>query len=154
MKLKVIKAVKGLVPGDILDYNEKDSSYEIFKVEEDITESGSSKKSLKVTIPEYLVDDFKEFFTWVDDDGDKVTVEEFRYKDSPNYEPDMVEEVAKPSPVEVSEPISFAMYETLKQKISNLERQLEEYSSKQPINYPVYTIYPRRSSFYEPIFNW
>jgi hypothetical protein len=152
MKLKVIKAVKGLVPGDILDYNEKDSNYEILKVEEDITESGSSKKSLKVTIPEYLVDDFKEFFTWVDDDGNDMKVEEFRYKDSPNYESDVVKEVAKPS-----EPTDLDL---LRQKVIDLEKQLDEY--KNPIdgyiqhiknrvyNIPVvYTYNP-----YRTIYNW
>ena len=81
MKLKVIKAIKGLVPGDILEYNEKDDSYEIWKVEEDISEGKQTKKTLKVVISSYLVNDYKEYLEFIDNEGNSIQVEEFEYKD-------------------------------------------------------------------------
>jgi hypothetical protein len=79
MKLKVIKPVKGLVEGDILDYNEEKQQYEINKIEDDISDIGTSRKVLKVIIGDWLVDDYKEFFKYIDDDGNDITVEEFKY---------------------------------------------------------------------------
>jgi NAD kinase len=80
MNLKVIKPIKGLVEGDILYYNQDADQYEITKIEEDVSDNKTSKKTLKVIIGAWLVDDNKEFFKYVDDDGNDMTVEEFKYE--------------------------------------------------------------------------
>ena len=79
MNLKVIKSVKGLVEGDILYYNSARDQYEITKIESDISDSGTTSNILKVIIGDWLVDDYKEFFKYIDDDGNDITVEEFKY---------------------------------------------------------------------------
>lgn len=143
MKLKVIKAIKGLVPGDILNYNEKDDVYEIYKVDVDISENEEVKKTLKVSIASYLVDDFKDNFAYVDDDGNEIVVEEFRWKDSPDYKDDLVKEVAQPTPSKSEEAIATWQSEVIKlsNKIQELEKELEGY--KQPSGYNVvYTTFP------------
>jgi hypothetical protein len=119
MKLKVTKAIKGLVPGDILNYNEKDDVYEIYKVDVDISENEEVKKTLKVSIASYLVDDFKDNFAYVDEDGNTITVEEFRWQDSPRVGTE-VSTIDK----------QIEEINGLKKKIEELEKEVEGY--KQP----------------------
>jgi hypothetical protein len=80
MNLKVIKPIKGLVEGDILYYNQEQDQYEITKIDEEVSDNKTSKKTLKVIIGAWLVDDNKEFFKYVDDDGNDMTLEEFKYE--------------------------------------------------------------------------
>jgi serine protease inhibitor len=138
MRLKVKHAIKGLVPGDILTYNEKDASYEIWKIEEDISDKGNTKKTLKVTIGDWLVNDYKEYLDYIDDDGNVIQVEEFEYKE-------------KGKPVQSTETIEDWKSECIKlsNRIIELEKQLDEYRQ-----IAVYTIYPKRRSFFEPINIW
>jgi hypothetical protein len=79
MNLKVIKPIKGLVDGDILYYNQDQDQYEITKIDEEIGDTGTSRKTLKVIIGSWLVDTNKEFFKYVDDEGNDITIEEFKY---------------------------------------------------------------------------
>jgi hypothetical protein len=99
MKLKVIQAIKGLVPGDILEYNKENDNYEIYKVEEDISDTNHSKKTLNVTIGSWLIYDFKDYLQLVDDDLSPISIERITYQDSLNYEEDCIKEVAEPTPV-------------------------------------------------------
>lgn len=146
MKLKVIKAIKGLVPGDILNYNEKDDVYEIYKVDVDISEKEEVKKTLKVSIASYLVNDFKDYLSYVDNDGNEIIVEEFRYKESPEYKEEApITEITKPE-----EAIAEWQSECIKleNKIQKLEKELEEAKSlvdMRKVYHPVipsYTIRP------------
>lgn len=129
MKLKVIKEIKGLVPGDILDYNENNDSFEISKVEENITESGVSKKTLKVTIASYLVEDFKDYFITIDDEGNVVTEDRIKYTDSPDYKEDL-DNTKEDSRVE-----------ELTKKVEELQKELDRYKDMEPV---VYTTYPAK----------
>lgn len=124
MKLKVIKEIKGLVPGDELVYNEKNDQYEIFKVEEDISDSGVTKKSIKVTIGSWLVEDFKDYLVYVDDDGNQIVVNNINYSDSPDYKKDE-------APIAVAEKSEV---DTLKEKVQELEKELDEYKKVPGVN--------------------
>lgn len=135
MKLKVTKAIKGLVPGDILNYNEKDDVYEIYKVDVDISENEEVKKILKVSIASYLVDDYKDYLSYIDNDGNEMVVEEFKWKESPEYK--------EKTPINPTETIDDWKSEVIKlsNKIQELEKELEGY--KQPNGYnAIYTTYP------------
>lgn len=122
MKLKVIKEIKGLVPGDILDYNENNDSFEISKVEENITESGVSKKTLKVTIASYLVEDFKDYFITIDDEGNPITEERIRYSDNPENKDEI--DIKEDNRVE-----------ELTKKVEELQKELEEVKPYKWIDY-------------------
>lgn len=132
MKLKVIKEIKGLVPGDILDYNENNDSFEISKVEENITESGVSKKTLKVTIASYLVEDFKDYFITIDDEGNPITEERIRYSDNPENKDEI--DIKEDNKVE-----------ELTKKVEELQKELDRYKQS---DY-VITTYPPKY-YYNP----
>jgi predicted RNase H-like nuclease (RuvC/YqgF family) len=147
MKLKVIKAIKGLVPGDILEYNKEWDRYEIYKVTEDISDNKESKRTLRVTIMSYMIEEFKDYFQTVEDDLTPIDTETIGYKDSSSYGNDCIKEVA----------LSDSEVEILKKEVESLKKQLEEYKQPKQDGYNkelgmVYTIYPpiyTRRSFWE-----
>jgi HD superfamily phosphohydrolase len=152
MKLKVIKEIKGLVPGDILDYNKEEQRYEIYKVDEEIVDNKITKKSMKVSIGEYLVNDFKDYFIYLDEEGNELTISEIRYSDSDDYKEKLekddiaqhlMNEPDQPSVKSDSESdklnimISkneelFKEIEELKERIDRIKEQYRENYAKRP----------------------
>jgi len=138
MRLKVIKEIKGLVPGDILTYNSTSDSYDLYKVEEDISESGVTKKTIKITIGEWLVSDYLDYFIYIDKDGNEIIVNELTYDESPSKKEAKKEaekESVKELPnINTTETIEDWKSEVIKltNKIKELEKELEDY--KNPID--------------------
>src|SRR4030043_1664347 len=82
MKVKVIKEIKGLVPGDILYYNKANDLYEISKTDYDIGDT-TSTKTVKFAISDYLVGEFKDYFVYVDDEDNNVELNKIHWDDFP-----------------------------------------------------------------------
>jgi len=166
MKLKVIKAIKGLVPGDILEYNNNYDRYEIYKVEEDISNDNHTKKTLNVLVDNYLLNDLKDYLQLVDEDLNPMEVERITYKDSPTYEEDCkceaketlqpcIKEPTKSREDKLEEDIQAWQSEVIKlsNKIIELEKQLEAVSPKQIVKeFPIH--YPRVIDLPRLYFNW
>lgn len=147
MKLKVTQTIKGLVPGDILYYinrgDNRGGLYEINKVEEDISDTTSTKKQLKVTIDEWYVKNWKDYFTYIDDDDNEIVVEELEYINgslSEQYQTEISDlrkekdDLTKTN-TKLEEDIQAWQSEVIKlnNKIIDLQKQLEAVTPKQVV---------------------
>lgn len=120
MNVKVIKEIKGLVPGDVLYYNSNDEKYELNKTDYDISDEGQKTRSIRFSISSYLINEFKDYFVYLDDDGNEVQLNNIHYEDFPEYK-NQPQEVPKNTDT-TNESIEVSK---LQEQIKKLEKELE-----------------------------
>jgi len=126
MRVKVIKEIKGLVPGDILYYNDKTDMYEITKTDYDVSDSGQSVKSVKVVISSYVAEESKDYFVFVDDDNNDIEINKIYWDDIPQSKKletpknEQVKSEAKDTDSKDSE------INKLQEQVKELEEKLED----------------------------
>jgi hypothetical protein len=134
MKAKVIKDIKGLVPGDILYYQKDTDTYEINKTDYEIGDTSSSTKIVKVVINSYLVDENPEYFTLIDDENNDLEVSKIRWDDFPKN----METIANITETPVPEVKKEEVKES--NDLNNLREQVKELTQKlediEKVRYP------------------
>jgi len=97
-RVKVIKEVKGLKIGDILTYNEETGKFNISKIDRDVSETSTSTKSLFISVDRWIVEDNgSEYFTYIDDEGNDIDMQNINYNDIHPKPKESIKEVNKPS---------------------------------------------------------
>ena len=76
MKVKVIKAIKGLEVGDILYFNKDEYRYELTKVHQDVSETTTTTSKQFYSFSEYSIKENSEYFQFIDDEGNEVKIVE------------------------------------------------------------------------------
>lgn len=74
MKVKVIKAFKGLEIGDILNFNDKEYRYELTKTNEDVSENGTTVSKKFYSFNDWTIKENKEYFQFIDEQGNTTEV--------------------------------------------------------------------------------
>jgi phosphoribulokinase len=95
MKLRVKKDFKGLVEGDILEYNVQSGNYEIYKLDEVISENSRSSTRVLVSVNEWVIRQMTDYFEYIDSDGEHIDKVEINFQDVPKEIRDL-EEITPP----------------------------------------------------------
>ncbi len=130
MRVKVIKEIKGLVPGDILYYNDKDDMYEINKTDYDISDNKESVESIKYSISSYTVEEQKDYFVFIDDEDNELKIEKIYYNDFPEDENSTTNKTVEPikevQPETKNEAVEVNEISKLQEQIKELEKKLQD----------------------------
>jgi len=144
MRVKVIKEIKGLVPGDILYYNDKTDTYEITKTDYDIGDKTQSVRSIRVIISSYTVEEHKDYFVFIDDDNNDMEINKIYYRDFPEDDNNSIKKSETPvqAEPEVENTISQdSEISKLQEQLKELEKKLEDIERSKSVNqYPFYPI--------------
>src|SRR4030042_526796 len=124
MKVKVIKEIKGLVPGDILYYNKANDLYEISKTDYDIGDT-TSTKTVKFAISDYLVGEFNDYFVYVDDEDNNIELSKIYWDDFPRNDK-TVETPTEKEPEVKNEDSKNSEITKLQKQVEELEKKLED----------------------------
>jgi hypothetical protein len=123
MRVKVLKEIKGLVPGDILYYMKDTDTYEINKTEYDISDS-TTTTVLRTVIGSYIVEDMKDYFMFIDDEDNTLEIDKIYYNDFPENKKTNLATEAEP---EVKNEVSTDTEVTkLQEQIKELEKRFED----------------------------
>jgi hypothetical protein len=123
MRVKVIKEIKGLVPGDILYYMKDTDTYEINKTEYDISDS-TTTTVLRTVIGSYIVENMKDYFIFIDDEDNTLEIDKIYYNDFPENQ--TVDTVGETQPEVKDEVPTDTEVIKLQEQVKELEKRFED----------------------------
>lgn len=123
MRVKVIKEIKGLVPGDILYYMKDTDTYEINKTKYDISDT-TSTKVVRFVIGSYMVEEMKDYFIFIDDEDNTLEINKIYYNDFP--ENGISSDTAEAKPEVKNEVPTDIEVTKLQEQIKELEKRFED----------------------------
>lgn len=131
--LKVIKPIKGLIPGDILNYNNEENLYEINKITEDISIDKVIKKTLNITLQAWVYEScekyYNEYLVPCDKDGNEIDIQKLEYIDREEKEPCENCEKCKCEDTPTNSVNNDAEIDKLNKRITQLENVLEQHNT-------------------------
>jgi hypothetical protein len=149
MRVKVIKEIKGLVPGDILYYNDKTGMYEITKTDYDFGDKSESVKSVRVSIESYIVEEHENYFVYLDDEDNDIEINKICWDDFPENSNEL-ETSKEVEPETKNETVKTDEVSNLQEQLKELQKKLEDIENPSVKYYTpsYYTVNPFRHFWY------
>jgi len=117
MRLLVKKDFKGLIVGDILEYNTVSDVYEVEKEDSVISDNTTITRNSIIRVNEYIARRMSDYFDFIDNDGNKIDIISIRYQDMPAEFREQEEKV------------NDTYITRLKKEISSLQHEVKTYET-------------------------